>query len=209
MRRQRIDALPKKFGGEVGVERMVRVVLEENHAGLGGRRLAYMPGAGAGSMVAAARSAAANTMARPGAVRSTPESRIASSRASICERRHGGRRPADGTRHLQRAASGTLRRLRKRPDLSRARCPAVPRRYAVIQQARHAHAHVTGTPPRSHVCCPPVGHTRFQSRHSRMLMITLCFGGIEDRAEGDGPLGADGTCCLNPQRGPQNTKTNG
>src|ERR1017187_2055751 len=39
-----------------------------------------------------------------------------------------------------------------------------------------------------------------------MLMITLCFGGIGDRAEGDGPLGADGTCCLNPQRGPQNTK---
>ena len=40
MRRQRIDALPKKFGGEVGVERMVRVVLEEKHAGLAGRRLA-------------------------------------------------------------------------------------------------------------------------------------------------------------------------
>ena len=30
-----------------------------------------------------------------------------------------------------------------------------------------------------------VALTRFQSRHSRMLMITLCFGGIADRAEGD------------------------
>src|ERR1035438_7161167 len=40
MRRQRIDALPKKFGGKWGWRGWRGPVLEENHAGLAGRRLA-------------------------------------------------------------------------------------------------------------------------------------------------------------------------
>ena len=170
MRRQRIDALPKKFGGKWGWRGWCGSCL---------RRIMLASAGGDWPICLELEQA----RWRP------PPSRW---------------HPAFAARGFQHTPASS-----QTPDLSRARCPAVPRRYAVIQQARHAHAHVTGTPPRSHVCCPPVGHTRFQSRHSRMLTITLCFGGIEDRAEGDGPLGADGTCCLNPQRGPQNTKTNG
>jgi hypothetical protein len=165
MRRQRIDALPKKFGGKVGVERMVRVVLEENHAGLAGRRLALY--------------------------------------AWSWSRLDGGRRPADGTRYLQRAASSTLRRLRNagsqpgsvsgsaapvrgHPAGSARACPrhrdaaaqpcVLPARRGRLRRA------ITSGCAKSSAA---VALTRFQSRHSRMLMITLCFGGIADRAEGD------------------------
>jgi hypothetical protein len=144
---------------------MVRVVLEENHAGLGGRRLAYMPGAGAGSMAAAAQPMA------PG----------------ICSARlpaHSGVFANAGSQ--PGSVSGSAAPVLGHPAGSACACPR--HRDAAAQpcvlparRGRLRRAIASGCAKSS----AAVALTRFQSRHSRMLMITLCFGGIADRAEGD------------------------